>query len=89
MQGPGVVEAVRNDGAVEWTCAVSTPRLLPSLDWAMPIERKLDSFGELVWLWIGDLERGLWVPDREGGWARTLPAWEEGFPDDIEARGIW
>jgi hypothetical protein len=73
-------------------CSQSGPvaaRVYMALDWAMPIERVIDSFGELVWTWICHLERGLWVPDPDGGWADTQPIWEEGLPDDVRARGIW
>lgn len=73
-------------------CSQSGPvaaKVYMKLDWAMPIERVVDSFGELVWTWICHLERGLWVPDPKGGWADEQPVWEEGFPDDVESRGIW
>jgi len=77
---------------IQLQCSEAGPVGAPvwmSLDWAMPIERKLDSFGELVWIWICDVERGVWVPDPNGGWANQQPMWEQGPPDDVKARGIW
>ena len=73
-------------------CSQSGPvaaKVYMKLDWAMPNERAIDSFGELVWTWICHLERGLWVPDPNGGWADDQRVWEEGLPDDVEALGIW
>ena len=42
---------------------------------------------ELVSIWIADLERGLWLPNPDGGWADNQPMCY-GFRDDVKARGI-
>lgn len=70
------------------TGPVAAPVVM-SLDWATGIDRQIESFGELVWTWIGHLERGLWIPDPAGGWSDYQPMFEERFPDDVEAAGVW
>jgi hypothetical protein len=59
------------------------------LDWAGGIEGTAPSLGELVATWTDHLERGVWLPDPDGGWAEIQPALENGLPADVEVHGIW
>jgi len=84
----GLLSPVSDMPMVYFHCGVSRDVPVPIYilsDWVADLELVLPSIGELVELWIGLIDRGVWKTDADGSWE-----WDhERLPPEVLEFGIF